>query len=286
MAVRRFLAEGKEIKAYDEKYGSYALRWLQNLVKTECGAGAEKAEQLLFDVEYWESQLYKSDKGFAKRILELTRGFQSGEDSTSAWRCPNMGSYTKEYEYRYAFLVGVANGSVDVDWFACGLPVVRNMEHDPRKVDKPEPIIDEMLTEALIWAKVGAEPASGLMGLFCCMAPLPSRTDLTLEQYDGIMDGIFNVKYAIRSGFRAGKHYDKDYELQSPCKGVGRVLGSSPLDLYCRAVTSSMDGYGDVIAEASETRRKAAADFDARYCKGTDGIWRSKEAEAERLARR
>jgi len=173
-------------------------------IKSDCGIASEKVAQVLFDVGYWQSQAYKGDEQFKKRILTLTKGWQPGEDSTSPWRCPNMGSYTEDNEFRYAFLMGVANGTVDLDWFPCGLPVVRNMEHDPRKVDKPEPIIDELLLEALIWAKLGPEPSSGFL---CCIKPVESP--FTLKEYDAAMLGLFNVKYAIRSGYRAGKHHSK-----------------------------------------------------------------------------
>ena len=33
------------------------------------------------------------------------------------------------------------------------------------------------------------------------------------------------------------------------------------------------------------TRRAAAEAFDKNHCKGTDGVWRSRKAEAERLER-
>ena len=73
--------------------------------------------------------------------------------------------------------------------------------------------------------------------------------------------------------------------LINPFKGVGRVEGTGMMGTFCRAVTSSMDGYGDVISETSATRRAAAEAFDKEYCEGMDGVWRSKQAEAERIER-
>lgn len=279
---RRFMAEGREVKAYDEKYDSYALKWLQKQVEQNCGAVAQKAKELLFDKKYWEEKAYKTDVHFKSRILEMLAGRKKGEDSTSSVRYPHGGgSYTKDHcEFRFDFLSAVVEGNVDLDWFPCGLPCVRNMEKDPRKVDKPEPIIDDMIVEALIWGKMGPKPRAAFL---CCVPAVESV--YSKEEYATLEKGLWNMEWEIRSGYPFCRQKSSDYDVMSPAKGVGRVEGSSLLDCYCRAVTTSMDGYGDVISEASNTRRRAAEAFDEKYCKGTDGVWRSKVAEADRIER-